>query len=361
MASCFKHSPSSIILRVNKGHEVRIVRNSEELNTPTTKGVLKHKLRTAYYLRKHPTHLCRLVFSNISDFLRGKFYIHRVDRRFDVFRQNRLHLTDKVYSYEDLKHLPSDNHGDMYVTGSDQVWNSGNPVYYLAWVPASCMKIAYAASFGRADFSDEFIYKVSPWLKSYTCLSVRENSGMDVCRRAGIDNVNCVPDPTLLLEESVYEKLSEEQPYPQRKYLLLYLLGTRTNINIPAIYDFAEKRGLEVIYVGAQGRIDTYKKVAPSIEEWLSLVRHASFVVTNSFHGVVFSLLFNRDFMAYLLSGSTTGMNDRLYTILDKMNLKDRISEDGIYVNDKPIDYTAVNDKICSYRQTGVQYLERFL
>lgn len=344
-----------------KGHHVSIVRNSEELNSPTAKNILKHKLRTTYYLRKHPFLLCRLAFRNAFDLLRGKFRIHRIDRGFDKFRQKHLHLTDKVYSYKELQHLSSKVCDALYITGSDQVWNSGKPVYYLAWVPESYTKIAYASSFGRANFPDEFIEKISPWLKSYTGLSVRENGGVDVCRKAGINNVDCVPDPTLLLNVSAYEKLAAGHSQHKRKYLLLYLLGTRTNINIQTVYDFADRRGLEVVYVGAQGRIDTYAKMAPSVEEWLSLVRDATFVVTNSFHGVVFSLLFNRDFMAYLLSGSTIGMNDRLYTILNKVGLEDRISTDGMYINDESIDYAMVNDRIHSYRQTGIQFIDRFI
>lgn len=340
-----------------KGYNVRIVRNTDETKKMKLNGVLKAKLRTAFYLRKSPFLLCRLVIKNFIEILSGKFELHRIDRSFDKFRYEYLHLTDKIYQNDELS---IEERKDIYITGSDQIWNSGNPFYYLNWVPDSCLKISYAASFGRSDFSDEFIQTISPWLKQYNKISVRENSGIKVCKQAGITNVTCVPDPTLLLDVSTYQTLSEKAPVPQKKYLLLYLLGTRTNIYIPAVYDYASKHGLEVIYVGAQGRIDTYKKVAPTIEEWISLIRHASFIVTNSFHGVVFSLLFNRDFMAFQLTGSTVGMNDRLHTLLHKVDLDDRINEDGIYINENPINYISVNDKIKNYRQTGIQFLETF-
>lgn len=129
-------------------------------------------------------------------------------------------------------------------------------------------------------------------------------------RELGRSDASLVPDPTLLLSVHDYSSIAAPCLYSQ-DYLLLYLLGNEIDFDVAEVYAWARSRHIEVKYVASQGRQDAYDKIYPNVDEWLSLIRNARYVVTNSFHGMVFSIIFNKPFVVIPLAGSFTRMNDR--------------------------------------------------
>jgi hypothetical protein len=207
-------------------------------------------------------------------------------------------------------------------------------------------RISYAASFGMIKNADDNYFKqISIWLKRFDIVTVREQRGIEICKKVGRNDAVCVIDPTLLLTKSDYIQLAE-YINTDKEYILLYLLGNLTNVNIADIYEFAKKEDLEVIYVASQGRVDKYFKTYPTIGQWISLINNAKYVITNSYHGTIFSIITKRKFLVLPLKGKHSEMNDRLFTLLDNYGQKNRLYSSNIEVLKKNINYDEINLKI---------------
>lgn len=257
-------------------------------------------------------------------------------RGFDSFRENYLMMTDQIYGYEDLLSRPPQ--ADIYITGSDQVWCSPSPVYYLAFGTSEVKRVSYAASFGKEELTDNYIKSVAGWLKQFDCVTVREKSAIHLCEQMGRNDALCVPDPTFLLNEKDYLPLLSQEKNDGEKYLLLYLIGNKIDVKVQEVFAFAQKMGLKVVYIASQGRIDGYSKTYPSVEGWLSLMKNAEYVVTNSFHGSVFSVIFRKQFLTLPLTGEDKRMNTRIETLYSEFNLPNRIFQG---------DWNLLSDRIC--------------
>jgi hypothetical protein len=266
------------------------------------------------------------------------------NRGFEQFRQQYLHCT-KLYSLDDLRTNPPV--ADAFVVGSDQIWNTTDGMYFLSWAKDDVLKVSMAASFGARAASDEFCSLIAPWLKRFDLVTVRENSGVDICAAAGRKDAIRVPDPTLLLRADSYLKIADATQQ-QKPYLFIYFLGTRTDIDWKQIHTFAKEKNLEIVYVGSQGQEDKYHKIEPTINQWLSLMANAEYVITNSFHCCVFAIQFHKKFLAYPVCGVAEKMNDRLTTLLAPLGLINHIYRGSILELDSNIDFCDVFTKINS-------------
>jgi hypothetical protein len=276
-------------------------------------------------------------------------------RNFDGFRNKYIKQSEKIYlSYQELVDNPPD--ADVYIVGSDQVWNTFNlsvarsmnmlRAYFLDFGKIKIKRIAYAASFGKERVADDFIQEISHLLKNFNYISVREKSGLNICRQCGIDTAELVPDPTLLLKADDYRSLYIVEPIQQVKkpYCFLYMLSNTCNFSIPAVYNWANRKKLAVVYVTGNGRYDNHQKVYASIPEWLYYIDHAEYVITNSFHGAVFSLIFKKRFGIISLTGECTELNNRFYSLFEIFCIKERFIDSSFTVLDKSINWDRVSD-----------------
>lgn len=319
------------------GHEVFLVMatTGKEYN-PTLKQQLIDKLRTAYRLKPYPIYLCKRALSSAWYLLtHGRLRKNTTDRGFEQFRQKYLNCT-KEYSLEELNVNPPE--ADAFVVGSDQIWNTTDGMFFLSWAPENVKKVSIAASFGARSNTEEFCNLIKPWLSRFDLVTVREKSGLELSARAGRCDAHLVPDPTLLLRSEDYLRLTTKDTYNE-PYLFVYFLGTRTYIDWKEIHRFAKSNNLKIIYVGSQGQEDKYAKDEPSIEKWLSLMANAKYVITNSFHGTVFAIQFHKQFVVYPITGVAKNMNDRLTTLLDPIDLSDRIYTGNLAMLDTEINY----------------------
>lgn len=328
------------------GHETFLVRatNGREYN-PTLKQKLLSKLRTAYRLSPYPLYMLRRAAGSALYTLRHgrlKPSASARSRGFERFRTDYLNATQKEYTLEMLESDPPE--ADGFLVGSDQIWNTTDGIYFLSWAGEDVIKGSIAASFGSRTPSEEFVNLVSPWLRRFNLVTVREKSGLRICEEAGRDDARLVPDPTLMIPVADYVRIASEALCPEEPYLFVYFLGTRTRIDWKQIHRFARSQGLKTVYVGSQGQEDKFPKVEPAIEEWLGLMKNASFVITNSFHGTAFALMFGKRFMVYPVSGPASRMNDRLTTLLTPLQLSDRIYSGRLdEMITAPIDYARVH------------------
>lgn len=211
---------------------------------------------------------------------------------------------------------------DAYIVGSDQVWRPDfvRDIYdmYLQFVDsADALKLAYAASFGTDawTYTERQTDVCRSLVADFKAVSVREQSGVGLCRDwLGVDAV-AVLDPTLLVDKTGYCELAES--VPERHYDVgIYVLDpTRDKVRITG--DACQAKGKR------RCDINPYKS---SMEEWLAMFRDSSFVVTDSFHGCVFSIIFKKDFVA--IGNAARGLA-RFFDLLGPLGLKDRIVPDG--------------------------------
>lgn len=276
---------------------------------------------------------------------------------FQKFMNKYMHLTETVHKYR--VGILRKYKIDAIIVGSDQVWRgqfyspSVQPDLFLRFarnyhVP----KIAYAASFGidKWEYSDKLTKECAKYAKQFRAISTREDSGVKLCNEYLHVNAIGVNDPTLLLDKEDYEKICSDIPVYKDTYLLAYLLDM-TEVQEKEINDFAIRNNLNVKFCTAE------QNVVCSIEEWLALFRDASFVITNSFHGTVFSIINNKSF--YTIVNRYRGA-DRFVSILSRFNLKDHLLYDIKYLPKDivAIDWTAVNRLKKEWKDAGVLFLK---
>lgn len=269
------------------------------------------------------------TFQRIVDALKKRFFKRKkytvIKRNFQLFKDKYLSVSDK--EYVPLELYTNTPKADAYISGSDQVWNYPNPIFFLDWCPTGKKRIAYAASFGKKDIPDYQVEVYSKLLGRMDLISVREKSGVGICEKI-VPNKECIQclDPTLLLSKEDYmSSIQIEEPLTDKKYILLYLLGNKCNVNFSLLNDFAKEKDCEIIFVPSQGCVlSMYKPTYPSVEQWLGLVKNAAYIITNSFHGTAFSIIFQRDFFVFPLVGGDVKMNDRLTSLFDTLEIENR-------------------------------------
>ena len=264
-------------------------------------------------------------------------------RSFGAFRNK--HFAISPVSYRTIAHLRKmPPEADIYITGSDQVWNpfgfiSAIPAFFLDFGSPEVKRIAYAASWGRRAIPPEEYAIVVPLLKKFDKVTVRENSGVKLCCQCGYEQASCAPDPTFLLTREQYRKISIAPISADEKYVLIYRVHNAggDDFEYARLLQWAKARGLAIKYVTGNGLKDQYPKLYPSIEEWLGLIEGAEYIVTNSFHGTVFALIFQKRFGTISLCGKSKGMNARVDTLFESLGMDARyIQNNDFSILDQP-------------------------
>lgn len=301
------------------------------------------------FISKQP----KTVFNNIKTYIK--------DKNIDKFRNEYLNLTDRYYSIQELKQHNKDF--DILISGSDQVWNpygikNYNLVYFLPFGKNKVKRISYAVSLGCENYPKDVMVQIKPLLAKFDAISVREKSALSILSNEGFNNVQLMPDPTLLLKKEVYLDLIASVKPKNKNYGFFYTLQP----NQPTIKE---------IYNGINKKMSTINTLniqssTMGMKEWLSTFFHSEFVVTNSFHGIIFSLILNKNFIAVPIEGRLTGMNDRIYTLLNRFGLQNRIlksfDEKTVFeLITKPIDWQNVQDVQNDLRKEAVCFFSKYM
>ena len=244
---------------------------------------------------------------------------------FRPFREKFFNMTIKYESNEELIDNPPV--ADCYCTGSDQVWNDFldggfDKAYFLNFAPQGLKKIALAASFGRDDISQDELSPVKNLLEQYDAISVREESGLSILGNINVPLKECILDPTFLLKADEWKSLAE--PIKEKDYILVYQLH-EDSITADAAIAIGNISGKKVIRISTDRlkRIKEGKTVFfPTIGEFISYIKNADLVVTDSFHATAFSIMFGTQFVSI----SWKMFNDRIKTILRKTGLENRFA-----------------------------------
>lgn len=257
------------------------------------------------------------------------------NRHFDDFRERYIQQSKLLYSsYYELNKNPPE--ADIYIVGSDQVWNTWYKnrkrfykqihAYFLDFGNKNIRRMSYAASWGDAKLPISFVNDVKHLLANFYYVSVREKSGVELCKICGRNDAEWVCDPTLLLSANTYRKLYYNNTIrkPSKKYIVLYMLLNECKFDIQYVYDFAASKNLEVLYITGNGVIDRRKKFFATIPEWLYLLDNSEYVITNSFHCAVFSTIFHKQFGVIKLTGKASSMNSRFESLFEVLGVEAR-------------------------------------
>lgn len=213
----------------------------------------------------------------------------------------------------------------FFVTGSDQVWNPNfgfaNSIDFLEFAPTS-KRIAYAPSFGVSNLPQELEDNFRSYLQQIDHLSVRENTGAVIIEDLIGINVPVLVDPTLLLDKKKWKSITQvDINKPNQEYLLTYILGEIPPDVKEAINLLSKKYNLKLVNLAD---LKDSKRYVVGPAEFLDYINSAKLIITNSFHGAVFSILFERPFIVADRLGNSPSMNSRIDTLLKKLNLLDR-------------------------------------
>lgn len=291
----------------------------------------------------------QILFAKWQEVIERTEKLH--SRRFKEFKKQHFHI--KRCALSKLHNL----HLDACVVGSDQTWSGIWDYFFLDWAPKGAKRIAIAPSVGHKVYSRNEIEKARVYLEKFDLITVREENGVEFCKEAGRDDAIKILDPTFLLSSADYAEI-EKKHNQQTPYVLLYLLGGEIGIDVSEIYSFANKEGLDVVYVASQGREDDYPKYYAEVGEWLSLIHDAKYVFTNSFHGMAFSLIYHKPFLVFPLVGIMKGMNGRIYDLSHIMSLNKVYNGNLEAVKDE-IDYDYVNYIVDKNKETLSENLKK--
>lgn len=286
-------------------------------------------------------------------------------KKFDNFLEKNLRKSDVVYSKDMLS--SSNSKYDFFVTGSDQVFNNVcagmDTAYFLDFVESDRKKNSYAASFGFDQIPSGLTEQYKSLLKSFNRLSVREEVGkkiiQDLLHRDAFVNI----DPVFLLSADKWRQISQKPV--QNNYILVYLLQPSESI-IEFVRNLASKTGctplLMHLHFFKNNGITQISTASP--EEFLGYFANAKYVVTNSFHGTAFSVIFHKQFFVEYQT-TAAARNSRQKNLLEMVQLTDRVidqttANDLLENRDKLIDFSVADQKIEEEVKKSKQFFSGF-
>ena len=260
-----------------------------------------------------------------------------------------------IFAFQ-LKYLPYQS----YIVGSDQIWNPDitcglRRAYFGAFKNRNKKKvIAYAASIGSASLPEEYNKEFSELIKYVDSISVREESSIPYIKRFYAKDVLAVPDPVFLLKKKSWEKIEK---LPDEGGYIVVCITEKNNKLLNYVKELSESYGLPVIKIenGIEMEDEDFKvdrTVGPS--EYLGYIHKANFVVTNSFHMIAFSIIYQKKFVAFQHSHA----GERITNLLKWCELENRLYQDGKKVKiDDTIDWSKVGERVEMSVKTAKQFL----
>lgn len=288
------------------------------------------------------------------------------------FVEKQLHLSAHGYSSpEELTESPPLY--DVYVTGSDQLWNprycNGDPAFMLHFAPDNALKISYAASIGTDKLPDELHPVYRNLLGRYAHIAVRENSGADVIKGITGKNATVVLDPTLLLNRDQWNEIAVKKRQYNKKYILCYFLNYTFNA-FPYVDKLTgyiqEHTGYEVVRVARPphklGICHTHYEAGASPEEFLALIRDAEIVLTTSFHGTAFAINYGKP--VFTIVQGRNANDSRQASLMENLGLDKQILPVGeTFPNPSQAYYDVEEEqkRLFTLRQASKDYLQKAL
>lgn len=286
-----------------------------------------------------------------------KFPNAKKQKQFRIFEKEHFKYSDSIYRSEDI--ISIGNEYSEVIVGSDQVWNlnltEGDMGFFLNDVK-NVRKVSYAASFGTEALTENISQKISPLLKEFDFITVREVSGKDIVKKSSGKDADFVLDPTFLLNANEWNALADKGEKDAKPYILLYLIQNKKQ-TISYAKKTAEKNGWDIKYVNISpyhvSGVCNIRSAAPTT--FLRLIRDASLVITGSYHGLALSINFSRP-VYYELNSGSKNYNTRISSLISTLQMeKCRLDYDCFDI--PKLDYESIQKKITEMRENSKKIL----
>lgn len=351
----------------NKGHSAYVI---DYPYRETLVGVIIEALKNI--IKKYV--LRRKDISSIIPQKPNKRVFEIISQNTRPFIKENIKTTEKLSKIENI-HQVLDYDFEAYIVGSDQVWrpkySPGIYAKYLDFLPdeSTVKRISYAASFGvdKWEYSKKMTRRCKELAQKFDAVSVREDSGIEHCKKHFSIDAKLVLDPTLLLSKKDYIELIEKDQIPEKKNSLMVYVLDKNEDNKKIVNNISNSLGLKTNSVMPEQSYSRGVKniedcVYPKVTEWLRGFSDAKFVVTDSFHGTLFSIIFNKPFIT--IGNQERGLS-RFLSVLNLFDLKERLICGLDDYNEKmvlkPIDYDKINKIVDKYRAECMNFLHNAL
>lgn len=316
------------------------------------------------YKRKVKEFLYPIIYA-LKTFFKKEQGQHRINN-FDSFHKKNTRFSEVQYSSMKELYMAQFPY-EIFLVGSDQVWNPWSKTsldpYFLTFAPKGKKRISYASSFGVSELPQQSIEKFTDRLNELDDISVRESQGVDIVKKITGRAVQHVLDPTLLLSCNDWNKVATPPEFSE-EYILLYLV-TSSKYAMSVAAGLSELTKYKVVNICKEAVSENKSQTFVNIvdagpSEFLGWCSNASVIVTNSFHGTAFSIVFNRPFFSII--GKNRSNTSRQESLLSLLNLNSRILREGdslIDENPLNIDFYEANNILQIQIEYSVSYLAR--
>ncbi|MDD4369865.1 MAG: polysaccharide pyruvyl transferase family protein [Anaerostipes sp.] len=349
-----------------EGHEVVII-NYRQPSIDASYALSKYKIK-----KKFGSYKLDKIYNAFSK--KYQMYCARKEEpekakqhdKFEDFINHKLHVTNVYYDYEELKLNPPKC--DAYIAGSDQIWNPDltgdlNETYLLQFGKKETLRISYAASLGKTEIIDSHQMYFAGALRNFDAVSVREKAAKTILQDLTAREIVEVADPTFLLEKKDFESLmipaKEKSKYIYVHNVHISIIDERLN----AIAEELSRRlDIPVIHNKAHYEIENQKGVFQGgVEEYLGMIHNAEYVVTNSFHTTVFSLIFHKEFITVPHRTNPERMRHLLSKLGLEAHLIDQIKQIPENLKELEITYDKVDEEKKQMKQDSIAFLHKAL
>lgn len=338
-----------------QGHETKII--NYEVSPPNAVKRKKNIFsRIAYQPKKFAI---KYAMNKYKDSI-----IERDNKLTSAIKEKCL-LTPKI---DDVEHLIRIcNTFDLIICGSDQIWNPNwyNRFYFADYDEIKTRRISYAASMGVNGIPTNLVSEIKRSLSKFDLISVRESKAADILEQVNNDRPDIVVDPTLLLSKDEWDELFKRKNTEKEKFILAFFLSDNPR-HLKATKKFAKKNSLKFILIPYNGM--TYLQNADirsnvGLEDLFDLIRNAEYVITDSFHITVFSIIYNKQFFTFqrFMENEYTSQNVRVTNLLKIANLTDRLipySSNKIE-NHEFIHYENIDLKLSSEIEKSKEFIKK--
>lgn len=326
------------------GHKAFLVNTAEEKRHNTITKILEHPLREVQHFRR---------FRKFIDFWREYFH------------------PDPGGHREYGEYMLTPTPVDAYVCGSDQIWSNGwtkngdrRRFSFAGFGSEKIKRIAYAPGWSCRSLSDDLTAEIKGYLSRFSSLSAREDNGVKLMSTLGYE-AECVLDPTLLFDKDFWSPCASRETFAKDLVLMTYRWKTVLKAR-KAVSSIAKIIKAKLSVLSSERPLEfplSNKMVTP--RDWLARIRDAEFVLTNSFHCAVFSIIFHRPFAVLALDGHYDAQNERFYSLLSRIGLADRMvrTEDDLMRVARicDIDWSSVDAALVTLREHSWSYLHKAL
>ena len=253
------------------------------------------------------------------------------------------------------------------VCGSDQIWapNCYNPVYFAAFAGSRTRKVSYAASIGLNNIPAELVPKYKEHLETFHAVSVRETEGRELLKKACDIDATVVLDPTLLHDAPFYRALEQKVKGISGKYLFCYFLNKEHNYR-ERVMKYAEERGLQIVGVSDKKEDGAWMKRLTNLNagHFIWLIHHVETMMTDSYHGTIFSLLFHKEVWTFVrfAEDSPICQNSRIRQLQDYFGENIQVLGQNDEANkDRSIDFSLFESRLKELRLQSISFLKNAL